>query len=106
MKSDASFISFVLDQLDALGDVTPRSMFGGVGLYHRGLFFGIIAGDTLYLKLGDAKRAERSKGRSKPFNPFPDRAGKTKYHSVPVDVLESAPALVEWARTAVAVARS
>lgn len=81
-------------------------MFGGVGLYHRGVFFGIIASDTLYLKLGDAKRAERGRGRSRPFNPFPQRAGTSKYHSVPVDVLESAPALVEWARTAIGVARS
>ena len=33
-------------------------MFGGVGLYHRGVFFGIIAGDTLYLKVDDTSRRE------------------------------------------------
>ena len=48
---------FVLDQLEEVGDVAPRAMFGGVGLYHRGLFFGIIAGDALYLILKEETRA-------------------------------------------------
>ena len=55
----AAFKTFVLDQLDELGDVTPKSMFGGVGLYQRGVFFGILARDTLYLKVGDPNRAVR-----------------------------------------------
>src|SRR5438045_7211029 len=53
-----AFRSFVLDQLEEVGEVTARSMFGGVGLYHRGIFFGIIARDSLYLKVGDANRAD------------------------------------------------
>ena len=57
LKVSDTFKAFVLDQLEELGDVTPKSMFGGVGLYHRGVFFGIIARDTLYLKVGDANRA-------------------------------------------------
>jgi hypothetical protein len=36
-----AFRSFVLDQLEDLGNVVPRAMFGGVGLYHRDVFFGI-----------------------------------------------------------------
>jgi DNA transformation protein and related proteins len=100
----ASFRSFVLDQLEDLGDVTARSMFGGVGLYHRGVFFGIIAHDTLYLKVGDANRADYERAKMKAFNPYPDRAGTMRYHAVPVDVLESAPELAAWARKSIAVA--
>jgi len=99
-----AFRSFVLDQLEELGEVTPRSMFGGVGLYHRGVFFGIIARDTLYLKVGQANRADYERENMKPFKPYPDRAGTMKYYAVPVDVLESAPELAEWARKAIAVA--
>src|SRR5438067_4100323 len=101
--SDA-FRSFVLDQLAEVGDVAPKSMFGGVGLYHRGVFFGIIARDTLYLKVGDANRADYERARMKPFKPYPDREGTMKYHAVPLGVLESAPELAVWARKSIVVA--
>jgi len=100
----ASFKSFVLDQLEELGDVTSRSMFGGVGLYHRGVFFGILARDTLYLKVGDSNHADYLRAGMKPFKPYPDRAGTMKYYAVPLDVLESAPELAVWAGKAIAVA--
>ena len=35
LKVSDGFKSFVLDQLEELGDVMPKSMFGGVGLYRR-----------------------------------------------------------------------
>jgi len=98
------FKSFVLAQLEELGDVTARSMFGGVGLYHRGVFFALIARDTLYLKVGDANRADYARVKAKPFQPYPDRAATMKYYAVPVGVLESAAELAVWARKAIAVA--
>ena len=58
LKVSDAFRSFVINQLEELGDVTPRPMFGGVGLYHRGVFFAIMAGDVLYLKVGDWNRAD------------------------------------------------
>jgi DNA transformation protein and related proteins len=99
-----TFRSFVLDQLDTLGDITPRSMFGGVGLYRRGIFFGIIAGDVLYLKVNDTNRPEYLKAGSSPFKPYPDRPSTMQYYAVPIDVLESAIELVHWARTSIAIA--
>ena len=99
-----AFRSFVLDQLDELGDVMPRSMFGGVGLYCRGVFFGIIARDVLYLKTDDRNRSDYERARSKPFTPYPDRSGSMRYYAVPVDVLESRTDLAAWARKAVAAA--
>lgn len=100
-----AFKAFVLSQLEELGDVTARSMFGGIGLYHRAVFFGIIAGDTLYLKVGDSNRADYVRAGAKAFTPYPDRGGSMHYFAVPVTVLESAPELAAWARKAIAVAR-
>ena len=99
-----TFRSFVLDQLDTLGDITPRSMFGGVGMYHRGVFFGIIAGDVLYLKVNDTNRPEYLKAGSGPFKPYPDRPSTMQYYAVPIDVLESSIELVDWARKSIAIA--
>ena len=100
----AAFKSFVLDQLEELGDVTPRSMFGGLGLYHRGVFFGILARDTLYLKVGDSNRAEYKRARMKAFRPYPNRSGTMKYYAVPLEILESPTDLAVWAGKAIAVA--
>src|SRR4249919_3208378 len=100
----AAFKSFALDQLEELGDVTPRSMFGGVGLYHRGVFFGILARDTLYLKVGDSNRADYKRARMKAFRPYPNRSGTMKYYAVPLEILESPTDLAVWAGKAVAVA--
>jgi DNA transformation protein and related proteins len=98
------FKAFVLDQLEEVGDVVPKSMFGGVGLYHRGLFFGIIARDTLYLKVDADTVADYESARMQPFNPYPGRTGTTRYYAVPLDVLESALDLAAWARKAIAAA--
>lgn len=103
LKVSEAFKTFVLDQLEAL-DVTAKSMFGGVGLYSRGVFFGIVARDTLYLKVGELNRAGFARAGMKPFKPYPDRSGSMNYFAVPLGVLESANELTAWARKAVAVA--
>lgn len=106
LRVTPGFRSFVLDQLAELGDVTPRSMFGGVGLYSRGVFFGIVARDVLYLKVDDGNRGEYEAAGMKPFRPYRDRSGTKQYYAVPVEVLESAPELVRWARKALRAAGS
>ena len=104
LKVSDGFKSFVLDQLGELGDVTPKSMFGGIGLYYRGVFFGILARDMLYLKVNDTNLADYQRAGMKPFRPYPNRSGTMRYYSVPLDVLESPPDLAAWARKAIAVA--
>src|SRR5919106_4211050 len=104
LKVTAAFRAFVLDQLDELGEVMPRSMFGGVGLYCRGLFFGIIARDVLYLKVDDVTRGDYQRAGMRPFKPYPKRPGTMQYYAVPLEVLESAVDLVTWARKAVGAA--
>ena len=105
LKVSDGFTSYVLDQLEELGGVTPKSMFGGVGLYHGGVFFGILARDVLYLKTDARNRPDYVRARSRPFKPYLDKPGRsTSYYEVPIDVLESAPELAVWARKAVAAA--
>jgi DNA transformation protein and related proteins len=106
LKVSPAFRQFVLDQLEELGEVTPRSMFGGVGLYHRGVFFGLIAGDVLYLKVGESNRQDYVSMGMRPFKPYPHRSGTMQYYEVPLNVLESPPELAQWARRALAVANA
>ena len=99
-----AFRAFVLDQLTELGEVEPRAMFGGVGLYRRGVFFAILANDVLYFKVDDKTRPAYEAAGSRPFMPFPNRGTSMHYYAVPVSVLESPSDLARWARMALNVA--
>ena len=104
MRVSEGFKALVLDNLTELGDVVARSMFGGVGLYCDGVFFGILAADVMYLKVGAANRNDFERAGMQPFQPYADGIGTMQYYGVPLEVVECAPELVEWSRRAVAVA--
>jgi DNA transformation protein and related proteins len=99
------YLQYVLEQLAGLGHVTPRRMFGGIGLYHEERFFGLIAGDTLYFKVNDSNRGDyEARGMSR-FRPFPDKPHwSMTYYEVPADTLEDADECAVWARKSVAIA--
>ncbi|MFZ2507574.1 MAG: TfoX/Sxy family protein, partial [Steroidobacteraceae bacterium] len=75
MAVSDEFRDYVLEQLASAGKVSPRRMFGGVGLYLDGLFFALIDDDTLYFKTDDANRLRFEQAGSRPFCPYPDRPG-------------------------------
>jgi DNA transformation protein len=97
------FKDFVLDQLSALPGVVAKSMFGGVGLYQAGVFFGIIFKGRFYLKTDDRNRPDFVARAGKPFRPHPGMTLRT-YYEVPVDVLENRRTLAEWVGRAVSAA--
>jgi DNA transformation protein and related proteins len=101
----ADFLAYVLDQLAALDNVSSRRMFGGAGLYCDELFFGLISDDTLYLRVDDSNRADYSARGAGPFRPYADRPELSmSYFEAPVEVLEDARRLAEWARRSIEVA--
>jgi DNA transformation protein and related proteins len=104
LASSGAFETFVIDQLSGAGDVVARKMFGGVGLYCEGVFFGLIARDELYLKVDDTTRGAFEAEGARPFKPYANRPVTMQYYSVPISVLESAPELVRWVARAIAVA--
>ena len=97
--SSESFPGFVRDQLDALGPVECRRMFGGYGLYHGRVFFGIIDQGRLYFKTDARSQPKYRAAGMCPFRPSAKQTLKT-YYEVPVDVLEDPEAAVTWAREA------
>jgi DNA transformation protein len=98
---DATFRDFVLDQLQRLGEVDCRRMFGSFGLYHNGVFFGILAQGRLYFKTNTVTRSTYVQRGMLPFRPNPGQTLKS-YYEVPVDILEDHERLVVWARQAIA----
>lgn len=98
MPVSLEYLDYIIDQLKAFGPVTAKRMFGGAGLYHQGLFFGLIADDALYFKVDDANRKDYTDAGMGPFKPFGSYA--MGYYEVPVDVLEDPDELALWARKA------
>jgi DNA transformation protein and related proteins len=105
MPVSQTYRTYVLEQLAGLGTVTARPMFGGLGLYHEGVFFGLVDDDTLYLKVDDTTRSEYELAGMRPFRPMPKEGPSMRYYEVPGEVLEDAGALRAWAAKAVEVAR-
>lgn len=97
------YLCWVLEQLSGAGRISSKRMFGAVGLYRDGIFFGIVSGDTLYLKAGDANRRDFEERGMPPFRPYRDKPQVSmSYYEVPADVLEDPDECAAWALRAVA----
>jgi DNA transformation protein len=101
----SDYLQYVLEQLSRLPRVTSRRMFGGIGMYSEGVFFGIIANDTVFFKVDDDTRERYVERGSEPFRPYKNRPDVSmNYFQVPAEVLEDADEIVPWARAAVRAA--
>jgi TfoX/Sxy family transcriptional regulator of competence genes len=93
MASDPSTVAFIVEQASRGNDIRERKMFGEYGLYCGETFVGIVADDTLYLKVTDAGAAllpEAGRG-----SPYP---GAKPHLVVEEDVIEDAERLSELVR--------
>jgi DNA transformation protein and related proteins len=101
MPVSDEYHQFVLEQLGRIRPVTSRRMFGGVGLYADGVFFGLIDDNQLYFRTGPGNRADYEARDCRPFQPFGDDAKPMSYHEVPAGILENVEQLREWLQKAV-----
>ena len=86
MAFSEEYLNYILDQFSRFGEVQPRKMFGGAGLYFQGIMFALIADDALYLKVDKSNRVEFEQAGSEPFKPYPDKPASLSYYQVPVDI--------------------
>ena len=105
MAKTNEFVDLVIENLRAFGAVTTRRMFGGWGIYRDGVFFALIAGDTLYFKSDDENRAQFERASPGPFT-FEKKGERivTHYYAVPEDAFEDAEVMAKWARLGYAAA--
>ncbi|MCJ7451843.1 MAG: TfoX/Sxy family protein [Steroidobacteraceae bacterium] len=105
MAVSETYLGFVIDQLEGIGRVRSKRMFGGVGLYANELFFGLLANNGLFFKVDDTNRADFEARGMGPFRPFRDKPElEMGYYEVPADVIDEAEELIAWARKAMRVA--
>lgn len=104
MAVSSSYLTFVLEQLAGVRDVSSRRMFGGVGLYSGDRFFAVLDNDTLFFKVDDVTRDRYVRKGMPPFQPMKDKPPMNGYYQVPPGVLEDRDELAAWAAAAVDVA--
>lgn len=102
MAVSAEYKEFVSEQLEPLGPVRIRNMFGGAGVYLDDLMFGLIAGETLFFKVDDRNRADYEAEEMGPFvyEPPSGKSVAMSYYELPERLYDDADELVQWARKA------
>ena len=106
MAAQTEFVTYLLEQLAPVGEVSAKRMFGGWGIYHGGRMFGLVAGETLYLKVDHASRAEFEQEGLRPFR-YDRNDGTvavTSYYEPPSAALDDRELLCRWARKGIEAA--
>ncbi len=49
----SDYVEYLKEVFRAFGSIQPRRMFGGYGIFYKGLMFGLVADDSLYLKVDE-----------------------------------------------------
>lgn len=105
MPSDSVFTHYLVEQLQWVGPVKCRRMFGGYGVFLEGLMFGLVFENTLYLKVDTASRQDFDALGLPPFTYA--RGGREialSYYQTPDEALDDTEMLLVWANRAYAAA--
>lgn len=95
------FVSYLHEVFASFGTIRARRMFGGFGIYHGELMFGLVIEDTLFLK-ADAMSTPQFEQLGLPPFEF-DRRGKMvklSYYQAPEEIFEDFEQAKVWARCA------
>jgi len=57
MASDQSFVDFIVDQIDNVGQITSKKMFGEYALYCEGKVVALVCDNQLFIKPTEGGRA-------------------------------------------------
>jgi DNA transformation protein len=97
----SEFIGFIQELLEKWGQVTARRMFGGHGLYHEGLMFGIVIDNRLYLKTDGVNRPDFEALGLKPFTfTMKGKEVALSYCAAPDAIFDEPMEAVRWAQSA------
>ncbi|MBT3791289.1 MAG: TfoX/Sxy family protein [Alphaproteobacteria bacterium] len=103
MPVSSEFRDFLLEQLEPLGPVSARRMFGGAGLFYGTVMFALLINDVMYLKTDEASQQAYEDAGSEPFSyqrGDKQQALKTLWR-VPDEIMDDCEVLLVWARVAV-----
>lgn len=96
----SKFKEFVMNEvLSEVPGISSRAMFGGHGIYSRGVMFALIAYDRLYMKVDDSLKKEYEAAGTGPFVYGEGNHKPTvmSYYEMPADAMEAPEIAKDWA---------
>jgi DNA transformation protein len=101
----SEFTDYLNEVFELFGPIRARKMFGGYGIYHDGIMFGLVADDTLYLKVdGTIKDLFLERGLGAFQYEKNGRLVSMSYHLAPDEIFDDPEMAREWARRSFEVA--
>lgn len=98
----SEFVAFLHE---VFGSITARRMFGGYGIYHNGVMFGLVADDTLYSKADNLTRHHfELRGLSQFEYHKKGKIVKLSYYLAPEEIYDDREEAAIWAARAYGVA--
>ncbi|HEY0267702.1 MAG TPA: TfoX/Sxy family protein [Methyloradius sp.] len=99
------FTDFLDEVFRGFGDIRARKMFGGHGLYHDGVMFGLVINELLYLK-ADASISHYFEKRNLSQFEYTrgDKIVKLSYYLAPEEIFDDVDEAAIWARRSFEVA--
>ena len=107
MAVSPEFREHVLELLEPLGAVSVKRFFGGAALALGAAQFGMIRGETVFLRVDDSNRDDFVDAGARPFS-YTTKVRKVTvatYYSLPDELIDDQDVLLEWARRSVDAAR-
>ncbi|MEA1988018.1 MAG: TfoX/Sxy family protein [Pseudomonadota bacterium] len=97
----SEFVNNLQEVFAQFGSVSAKRMFGGYGIFHDGLMFGLVAEDVLYLKTDKHSVADFIELNLPPFEY--EKKGKSvqmSYYLAPEQIYDDADEAQVWAKKA------
>lgn len=94
----SEFVNFLHEVFEHFGPIRSRKMFGGHGIYHNDLMFGLVADDELYLKT-DKQNLALFEERDLPAFEFvaKGKSARMSYYAAPEEIYDDPEQACYWA---------
>ena len=94
----SEFVDYLNEVFAAFGPIRARRMFGGYGIYHQDLMFGLVADDVLYLKADTESRSYFDEQGLPPFEYVKNgKAMAMSYFLAPEEIYDEPDQAKTWA---------
>ena len=107
MVATPDYVEFLREQFAPLGSIALRRMFGKTGIFHDGAMLGMVADNTLYLRVDDDNRAMFAEAQSHPPLNYRKKgvAIDLAFWRIPDRLFDEPDEFISWSRAALAAAR-
>lgn len=94
----SEYVEYLKEVFEQFGPIQPRRMFGGYGLFHKGLMFGLVADDVVYLKADEpVAQSFTEQGLAQFQYEKQGKMFKMSYYMAPEDIFDDPEEARIWA---------